>query len=115
MILERHHHELWTPSMIADDVGTEGVAHTALGDATPNIFVIGDDVIVRESLAKVIRTAGWELEEFASAEDFLSCARCIVPCCVVIDLTLPGLSGLELQKRFVDRPEMPIVFIAAHH
>src|SRR5262245_55682306 len=115
MILERPHHELWTSSMIPDDVGREAVADAARGDATPTFFVVGDDVIARGSLAKVIRTAGWRLEEFASAEDFLSCARCIVPCCVVIDLTVPGLSGLELQKRLVDRPEMPIVFIAGHH
>jgi len=115
MILERHHHELWTPSMIPDDVATEAVAHAAIGDGTPNVFVIGDDGAVRGSLAKIIRTAGWELEEFASAEHFLSCTRCTVPCCVVINLTLPGLSGLELQKRLVDRPEIPIVFIAGHN
>jgi FixJ family two-component response regulator len=113
MILERHHRELWPPSMTHDDVVTEAVA--AIGDGIPNVFVIGDDGAVRGTLAKVIRTAGWELEEFASAEDFLSCTRCAVPCCVVINLTRPGLSGLELQKRLVDRPEMPIVFIAAHN
>ena len=115
MILEGHHNDGWTPSMRRDDVATEAIVTAAIGDGAPNVLVIGDDGAVRGSLEKIIRTAGWQLEAFASAEDLLSCTRCTVPCCVIIYLTLPGLSGLELQKRLADRPDMPIVFIAGHN
>ena len=115
MILQDQYDEAWTPSMIRDDVSIEAVTHTAIVDGTSNVFVIGDDVAVRESLEKVIRTAGWEPEVFASAEDFLSRSRFTAPCCVIINLTRPGLSGLELQKRLAGRPDMPTIFIAGHN
>ena len=83
-------------------------------DAPSIVFVVDDDVSVRESLELLIRTAGWRPETFSSAQDFLSCPRPTVPCCLVLDVTLPGLSGLELQRQLVDRADMPIIFITGH-
>jgi FixJ family two-component response regulator len=78
------------------------------------VFVVDDDVSVRESLELLIRTAGWQPETFASAHDFLARPRPGVPCCLVLDVTLPGLSGLELQERLAERTDMPIIFITGH-
>ena len=83
-------------------------------DATSIVFVVDDDVSVRESLELLVRTAGWRSETFASAQDFLARPRATGPCCLVLDVTLPGLNGLELQHQLVDRPEMPIIFISGH-
>jgi FixJ family two-component response regulator len=69
---------------------------------------------VRESLELLIRAAGWQPETFASAQAFLSRARPTVPCCLVLDVTLPGLSGLELQQQLAERTDMPIIFITGH-
>ena len=85
-----------------------------MAENPPLVFVVDDDVSVRESLELLIRTAGWRPETFASAQDFLSHSRPAVPCCLVLDVTLPGLSGLELQKQLVDRADMPIIFITGH-
>jgi FixJ family two-component response regulator len=81
---------------------------------TSMVFVVDDDVSVRESLELLIRTAGWRPETFASAQEFLSRPRPTVPCCLVLDVTLPGLSGLELQERLAERTDMPIIFITGH-
>jgi len=78
------------------------------------VFVVDDDVSVRESLELLIRTAGWQPEVFESAHQFLSRPRPAVPCCLVLDVTLPGLNGLELQKRLAERTDMPIIFITGH-
>ncbi len=78
------------------------------------VFVVDDDVSVRESLELLIRTAGWQPETFASAQEFLSRPRATVPCCLVLDVTLPGLTGLELQQQLAERTEMPIIFITGH-
>jgi FixJ family two-component response regulator len=83
-------------------------------DVTSLVFVVDDDVSVRESLELLIRTAGWEPETFASAQEFLSRPRASVPCCLVLDVTLQGLNGLELQERLADRTELPIIFITGH-
>ena len=85
-----------------------------MADSTPIVFVVDDDVSVRESLELSIRTAGWRPETFASAQTFLSRPRATVPCCLVLDLTLPGLNGLELQQQLADRTDMPIIFITGH-
>src|SRR5258708_5322746 len=83
-----------------------------MSHATPIVFVVDDDVSVRESLELLIRHAGWQPETFESAQDFLSRPRIHVPSCLVLDVTLPGLNGLDLQKRVaVDRTDMPIIFI----
>jgi FixJ family two-component response regulator len=78
------------------------------------VFVVDDDVSVRESLELLIRTAGWQPETFTSAQEFLSRPRAIVPCCLVLDVTLPGLTGLELQQQLAERTDMPIIFITGH-
>ena len=80
--------------------------------ATPIVFVVDDDVSVRESLELLIRCAGWQPEIFASAQEFLARPRVAVPSCLVLDIGLPDLNGLELQKRIApDRIDMPIIFI----
>jgi FixJ family two-component response regulator len=83
-------------------------------DVTPIVFVVDDDISVRESLELLIRTAGWQAETFPSAQEFLLRPRPAGPCCLVLDVTLPGLSGLELQKQLVERTDMPIIFITGH-
>ena len=85
-----------------------------MSDLTSVVFVVDDDVSVRESLELLIRTAGWQPETFASAQDFLSRNRATVPCCLVLDVTLPGLNGLELQQQLTERTDMPIIFITGH-
>ena len=83
-------------------------------DVPPIIFVVDDDLSVRESLELLIKSAGWQPELFVSAQEFLSRPRPSVPCCLVLDVTLPGLSGLELQKQLAERTDMPIIFITGH-
>jgi len=81
----------------------------------PIVFVVDDDISVRESLELLIANAGWQPKIFASAQEFLDCPRAIVPNCLVLDVSLPGLNGLELQKRVAsERAEMPIIFITGH-
>lgn len=80
--------------------------------ATPIVFVVDDDVSVRESLESLIRDAGWEPETYASANEFLARPRPSVPSCLVLDVGLPDLNGLELQERVSgDRTDLPIIFI----
>jgi FixJ family two-component response regulator len=67
-----------------------------MSHATPIVFVVDDDVSVRESLELLIRCAGWQPETFASAQEFLFRPRPLVPSCLVLDLTLPDLNGLDL-------------------
>jgi len=82
---------------------------------TPIVFVVDDDVSVRESLELLIRCEGWQPETFASAQEFLARPRVLAPSCLVLDVSLPGLNGLDLQKRIaVDRADMPIIFITGH-
>jgi FixJ family two-component response regulator len=82
---------------------------------TPIVFVVDDDISVRESLEALIRSEGWQGETFASAQAFLARPRPSVPSCLVLDVSLPDLNGLDLQKRIaVDRAEMPIIFITGY-
>lgn len=86
-----------------------------MSQATPIVFVVDDDVSVRESLESLIRCEGWQPQTFCSADEFLDYPRAATASCLVLDLTLPGLNGLELQKRIaVDRSDMPIIFISGH-
>ena len=81
----------------------------------PIVFVVDDDISVRESLELLIATAGWHPELFASAQAFLDHPLVSVPNCLVLDISLPGLNGLDLQKRVIaERSEMPIIFITGH-
>jgi FixJ family two-component response regulator len=86
-----------------------------MSPATAIVFVVDDDVSVRESLELLILSAGWQPETFASAQEFLSRSRALVPSCLVLDLSLPGLNGLELQKHVAaQRTDMPIIFITGY-
>jgi FixJ family two-component response regulator len=79
------------------------------------VFVVDDDISVRESLELLIHAAGWHPELFASAQAFLNHPTASVPNCLVLDISLPGLNGLDLQKRVIaERPELPIIFITGH-
>lgn len=81
----------------------------------PIVFVVDDDISVRESLEALIRFVGWQPETFASAEEFLARSRPLAPSCLVLDVSLPELNGLELQKLIApDRIDMPIIFITGH-
>lgn len=91
-----------------------GATQIARPIATPIVFVVDDDVSVRESLQPLIATEGWRPEVFASAEEFLARPREVAPGCLVLDVSLPDLDGLELQKRVADRTDLPIIFITGH-
>jgi FixJ family two-component response regulator len=86
-----------------------------MSDLTPIVFVVDDDVSVRESLEALIRCEGWRPETFASAQEFLGCPRVLVPNCLVLDVSLPDLNGLDLQRLVAEeRTDMPIIFITGH-
>src|SRR5215469_1230119 len=82
--------------------------------ACPVVFVVDDDISVRESLELLIQNEGWHAETFASAQEFLDHARARVSSCLILDVSLPGLDGLGLQKRIAERIETPIIFITGH-
>jgi FixJ family two-component response regulator len=87
----------------------------SMSHAQPIVFVVDDDISVRESLELLIRCEGWQPETFGSAQEFLSRPRALVPSCLVLDVSLPGLNGLDLQKRVAgERAEMPIIFITGY-
>ena len=100
-----------SPGAVFDrSAGSQPMSH-----ATPIVFVVDDDISVRESLELLISNAGWLPETFESAQEFLSRERVPVPSCLVLDVTLPGLNGLDLQKRVAaDRSDMPIIFITGY-
>jgi FixJ family two-component response regulator len=86
-----------------------------MSHATPIVFVVDDDVSVRESLELLIRCESWQPEIFASAQEFLERPRTLVPSCLILDISLPDLDGLELQKRIVvERSDLPIIFITGY-
>jgi FixJ family two-component response regulator len=86
-----------------------------MSNATPTVFVVDDDISVRESLEALIRFEGWQAETFGSGQDFLARPRMFSPSCLVLDVSLPDLNGLDLQKVVAaDRNEMPIIFITGH-
>jgi FixJ family two-component response regulator len=81
----------------------------------PIVFVVDDDISVRESLELLIKFAGWQPETFAAARNFLERPRTTTPSCLVLDVSLPDLNGLELQKLIAsDRTDLPIIFITGH-
>ena len=83
--------------------------------AIPIVFIVDDDVSVRESLELLVRDESWKPVTFASAQEFLDHPRKRVPSCLVLDLSLPDLNGLELQKQLgVENSDMPIIFITGH-
>ncbi len=87
----------------------------ATTQAVSTVFVVDDDVSVRESLELLLRHEGFAVETFFSAEGFLARSGPRTPSCVVLDISLPGLNGLDIQKQLaVERPDMPILFITGH-
>jgi FixJ family two-component response regulator len=91
-----------------------GLEATPMTDSEGIVFVIDDDISVRESLELLLKHAGWQPHTFESALQFLACPRSSMPSCLVLDVSLPDLNGLELQKRLVERTDMPIIFITGH-
>jgi FixJ family two-component response regulator len=86
-----------------------------MSHTTPTVFVVDDDISVRTSLELLIDSAGWRSATFPSAHDFLRCPPVVGPSCLVLDVSLPDLDGLELQKRVApDRTDMPIIFISGY-
>jgi FixJ family two-component response regulator len=99
------------PRFAAHPVGQDWRC-TQIPDFTPTVFVVDDDKSLRASLRQLIRSAGWEPKTFASAAEFLAGPPAVVPNCLVLELSLPGFDGLELQKRLaIERPYMPVIFI----
>jgi FixJ family two-component response regulator len=96
-------------------ISAHEVGSPPMANGKPLVFVVDDDVWLRESLETLIRDEGWQPETFASAQEFLDRPRTFTPSCLVLDISLPGLNGLELQKRVaVERTDMPIIFITGH-
>ncbi len=85
-----------------------------MSDAKVTVFVVDDDLSVREALKLLIESAGWQPEAFGSAHEFLSRARVPGPSCLLLDVVLPDLNGLDLQSLVADRTGMPIIFITGH-
>jgi FixJ family two-component response regulator len=79
--------------------------------AAPIVFVVDPDAEVRDSLLELAERAGWQAQAFGSASEFLAHPRASAPSCLVLDVGLPDVNGLEMQQRLADRPEMPIIFI----
>jgi FixJ family two-component response regulator len=86
----------------------------AVPTPAPIVFVVDDDISVRESLEVLIRDSGWRPEVFATAQEFLARSRVFSPSCLILDVSLPDLNGLELQRRIAERTDMPIIFITGH-
>jgi FixJ family two-component response regulator len=85
-----------------------------MSDTKPTVFVVDDDISVRESLKLLIESAGWQPETFATGQEFLARPRVLAPSCLVLDVLLPDLNGCDLQKLVADRADMPIIFISGH-
>jgi len=80
----------------------------------PIVFVVDDDCSIRESLKLLIESAGWTPQAFESAREFLARPRAETPSCLVLDVHLPDLNGLDLQTLLADRTDMPIIFISGY-
>jgi FixJ family two-component response regulator len=106
--------EAAAPALYTVSSSSTGREVLPMPDLPSVVFVVDDDVSVRESLEMLITAAGWHAETFGSPQEFLSRPRLAVPCCLVLDVTLPGLNGLELQQRLSERTDMPIIFITGH-
>lgn len=91
-----------------------GSTHQLPLDTMPLVFVVDDDISIRESIAALLGFEGWQTETFATAQAFLDRALPFGPSCLVLDVSLPDLNGLDLQAMIADRVDMPIVFITGH-
>ena len=102
------------PYTVGPSTAARGVEVLSVPDVKGIVFVVDDDISVRESLELLLEHEGWQPQLFESARGFLDYPRPTLPNCLVLDVTLPGLNGLELQKQLADRPEMPIIFITGY-
>ena len=102
------------PYTVRSSTAARGLEVISMADVKSIVFVVDDDISVRESLELLIKTAGWQPHTFESAQKFLACPRPTGPSCLVLDVSLPGLNGLELQKQLADRTDMPIIFITGY-
>ena len=102
------------PYTVSASNAARGLEVVRMAHSQGIVFVIDDDVSVRESLELLLKHAGWQPRMFESAQEFLACPRPTIPSCLVLDVSLPGLNGLELQKQLTDRSDMPIIFITGH-
>ena len=99
-----------TSSCVAD----HHEAKSRTTQAKPMVFIVDDDVSFRGFLKSLIESAGWKSESFASAHEFLSRPRALVPSCLLLDVGLPDINGLDVQQRLAGRNDMPIIFITGH-
>ena len=109
-----HENVIHQPYTVIRSIAAHRVETISMPDVTGVVFVVDDDVSVRESLELLLKNAGWQPRVFESAQRFLDCPRAIVPSCLVLDVTMPDLNGLELQKQLADRTDMPIIFITGY-
>src|ERR1051325_4387035 len=110
-----HFRQSWGYTMGISRMFNRELGVAPMPPASPIVFVVDDDVSVRESLELLIQNEGWRPKMFPSAQEFLDCPRAVVPSCLVLDVSLPGLDGLELQKRIAaERVDMPIIFITGY-
>jgi FixJ family two-component response regulator len=101
--------------MISASMPGRQMSALPISTVVPVVFIVDDDVSIRESLELLIRNENWKAEMFASAQEFLNHPRTLVPSCLVLDLSLPGLNGLELQKQLAaEHVDMPIIFITGY-
>jgi FixJ family two-component response regulator len=101
--------------MIQPSIAIHKTAPQPRSEAIARVFVVDDDISVRESLELLIRSAGWHAETFASAHEFLARPTAAAPGCLVLDVSMPGVSGLDLQKRIASVwASLPVVFISGH-
>lgn len=100
------------PRMSSTHLFSPALGAYVMADVTPIVFVVDDDVSVRESLQLLIRREGWQPRAFASAQEFFARPPALVPNCLILDVSL---AGLDVQRRVsIERPEMPIIFITGH-
>ena len=102
------------PYTVTPSIAARRVEVMSMPDVQGIVFVVDDDISVRESLELLLEEAGWQTHLFESAQQFLDHPRPAAPSCLVLDVTLPGLSGLDLQKQLADRTDMPIIFITGY-
>ena len=86
-----------------------------MSPANPVVYIVDDDISVREALEALLRNEGWDVEAFSSAQGFLAHSRALAPSCLILDVNLPDLNGLDLQSHLAaERTEMPIIFITGY-
>ena len=109
-----HENVIRQPYTVRPSIAARPVETMSMPDVSGIVFVVDDDVSVRESLESLLTNAGWQPRIFESAQRFLGYPRATVASCLVLDVTLPDLNGLELQKQLADRTDMPIIFITGY-